>query len=475
MLLNVELNNNILGKERAALLKITDDEFIEVIGTRAERAKALKPCPIGSEGACCRTCYVGPCRFVGKNAEEEVRGVCASTLGVVASRQFLTMCASGSAIHAARARESIDKLLEAAENERRIYDKAKLNAVADLIGVGSAKKTKTKLAKQIADEYLSWFYKYPSTVLNQLPSKRLNIWKECDLLPRGIDREIAESTYNASVGVNYDVEDIMMQAARVSIANGWFSSAIVADIEDITENSTTLYDSKLSGIAENYWNKMVGGYGKAPSLNIVGELISSGDIRGIACLIDCDHPRYEESSSQRFISLELIKNDILVVTGGCNNTLENAGLLSPDTVMQVAGRKLKKVYENTGIPPVISLGGCISHSRILNVLSALVKENAIDNVDDINGLPCVILAPHWFSGTAISIGCFYAVSGVETIFGGKSLTHASKEVTQILENTWKQKFGASFRFVDNAIDMVEAVLDHMDAVRKNSGLVSYYP
>ncbi|MCL0043557.1 hypothetical protein M1M96_00465, partial [Peptococcaceae bacterium] len=114
------------------------------------------------------------------------------------------------------------------------------------------------------------FYKYPPTVLNQLPSKRLNIWEECDLLPRGIDREIAESTYNASVGVNYDVEDIMMQAARVSIANGWFSSAIVADIEDITENSTILYDSKLSGIAENYWNKMVGGLWKSSIFKYIG-------------------------------------------------------------------------------------------------------------------------------------------------------------------------------------------------------------
>ena len=455
------------------MLKITDDEFIETIGTRAERAQELKPCPVGSEGACCRTCYVGPCRFMGKNAEEEVRGVCASTLGIVTSRQFLTMCASGSAIHAARARESVDKLLEVSEKEQNIRDKQKLNAVADLLEISSAKKSKGKLAKQVADTYLRWFYEYSPMVFGQLPSKRLSIWKKHQLLPKGIDREIAESTYNASVGVNYDVEDILKQAARVSIADGWLSSTIVADVEDITERTRVPYNQKAK-IADNYWCKMLGNENGA-SLKTLGNLITSGDIRGIACLIDCDHPRYEESSAQRFIALELIKNDILVITGGCNRTLEDAGLLNINNAMKVTGRKLKKVYENDGIPPVISVGGCISHSRVLTVLSALAKENMVGGIDDISELPCVILAPHWYSGTAISIGCFYTVAGVETIFGGKSLVHASKEATSILENTWKEQFGAAFRFIETATDIVEKVVDYVDGVRKNAGLVSYYP
>ncbi|MBU4356982.1 MAG: hypothetical protein KJ822_16835, partial [Proteobacteria bacterium] len=32
------------------------------IETIWDRAAAMKPCPIGAEGACCRICSQGPCR-----------------------------------------------------------------------------------------------------------------------------------------------------------------------------------------------------------------------------------------------------------------------------------------------------------------------------------------------------------------------------------------------------------------------------
>ena len=38
-----------------------------------DRAAAMKPCPIGAEGSCCRTCAMGPCRLTApkKKAEGE--------------------------------------------------------------------------------------------------------------------------------------------------------------------------------------------------------------------------------------------------------------------------------------------------------------------------------------------------------------------------------------------------------------------
>ena len=45
------------------------------IETCFERAEKLKQCPIGETGACCKVCHMGPCRLIGKNAEEEARGV----------------------------------------------------------------------------------------------------------------------------------------------------------------------------------------------------------------------------------------------------------------------------------------------------------------------------------------------------------------------------------------------------------------
>ena len=41
------------------MLKKAQAEGVETI---FDRAKAMKPCPIGAEGACCRICSQGPCR-----------------------------------------------------------------------------------------------------------------------------------------------------------------------------------------------------------------------------------------------------------------------------------------------------------------------------------------------------------------------------------------------------------------------------
>ena len=60
------------GASAEEIIHWAEDHKIETCFDRAER---LKPCPIGETGACCRVCHMGPCRLVGKNAEEEARGL----------------------------------------------------------------------------------------------------------------------------------------------------------------------------------------------------------------------------------------------------------------------------------------------------------------------------------------------------------------------------------------------------------------
>ena len=40
------------------------------ISTVFSRVDEMKACPIGAAGSCCQLCAMGPCRLVGKNAEE---------------------------------------------------------------------------------------------------------------------------------------------------------------------------------------------------------------------------------------------------------------------------------------------------------------------------------------------------------------------------------------------------------------------
>jgi len=53
------------------------------ISTAFSRADEMKPCPIGEVGACCRICSMGPCRLVGKDAEQKT-GICGADLPTIA-------------------------------------------------------------------------------------------------------------------------------------------------------------------------------------------------------------------------------------------------------------------------------------------------------------------------------------------------------------------------------------------------------
>ena len=70
-----------------------------------DRAEKMKPCPIGSEGSCCRICAMGPCRVPapkkkeGETTEERKKrtGICGATAETIAARNFARMVAAGAA------------------------------------------------------------------------------------------------------------------------------------------------------------------------------------------------------------------------------------------------------------------------------------------------------------------------------------------------------------------------------------------
>ena len=63
-----------------------------------DRGYEMKPCPIGAESACCKVCYMGPCRLNSKDPYKKV-GVCGATIDTIMSRNFARMVAVGSAAH----------------------------------------------------------------------------------------------------------------------------------------------------------------------------------------------------------------------------------------------------------------------------------------------------------------------------------------------------------------------------------------
>ena len=166
---------------------------------------------------------------------------------------------------------------------------------------------------------------------------------------------------------------------------------------------------------------------------------------------------------------ELLKHDVLVVQTGCSAiACAKEGLLTPESALEYAGPGLREVCEAVGIPPVLHVGSCVDNSRILLILSEVVKEGGLG--DDISDLPVAGAAPEWMSEKAISIGQYFVSSGVYTVFGVSWPTEGSKEVTDYLFKEMEELYGGMWDFEPDPIKAAQMMIAHIDKKRAALGI-----
>ena len=220
--------------------QIIDWSVENKIETCFDRAQKMKPCPIGKVGACCKHCNMGPCRLTGKNAEEEMTGVCGATLSTIAARNLSRMVAAGTAAHSDHARGMVETLLAVAEGHApdfQIKDVVKLKRVAGYLEIETGDRPINDIAKEVALTFLSDFGRQQGGAINyamkRAPKKTLERWKKWGIVPRGIDREVVEMMHRTNIGVDHEPDHVLLQAMRTALADGWGGSMISTDITDI--------------------------------------------------------------------------------------------------------------------------------------------------------------------------------------------------------------------------------------------------
>lgn len=217
------------------LLEKAKKEGLETIWDRADQQKSR--CGFGEEGLCCRHCYMGPCRINPKGKSPQ-KGVCGASAEVIVARNFARMIAAGAAAHSDHGREVARTLLLAAESPESGYtikDFGKLKKVALVFGVEVKNRTNEAIAKDVAAKALANFGQQEGEVdFSRLaPETRQNLWRQLHVTPRGIDREIVETMHRTTMGVDHDHRNIMLQAARTALADGWGGSMTATELQDI--------------------------------------------------------------------------------------------------------------------------------------------------------------------------------------------------------------------------------------------------
>ncbi len=194
--------------------------------------------------------------------------------------------------------------------------------------------------------------------------------------------------------------------------------------------------------------------------------IKSGAIKGIAGVVGCNNPKIKHDHGHVELVKELIKNNVLIATTGCNAiACAKAGLMLPEAAAH-AGDGLKGVCEALGIPPVLHMGSCVDISRILTVCAAVANALGVD----ISDLPVAGAAPEWMSEKAVSIGSYVVASGIFTVLGTVPQVLGSPLVTQVLTSAANDVVGAAFAVETDPVKGAKLMIDHMDAKRKNLGI-----
>jgi len=193
--------------------------------------------------------------------------------------------------------------------------------------------------------------------------------------------------------------------------------------------------------------------------------IIEGRIRGAAGVVGCSNPNIPYEKGHILMVKELIKNDVVVVTTGCNAiSCAKHGLLQPESAFKYAGKGLAEVCRTVGLPPVLHLGSCVDNSRILRVLANIVAEGGLG--DDISDLPGAGAAPEWMSEKAVSIGMFFVASGVYTVLDHPLPIMGSQNLYKYLTDEIEKEIGGKWAFELDPIKAAHMMINHIDKKRQ---------
>jgi carbon-monoxide dehydrogenase catalytic subunit len=197
--------------------------------------------------------------------------------------------------------------------------------------------------------------------------------------------------------------------------------------------------------------------------------IINGRIRGIGGVVGCNNARCRHNEGHVEVVKELIKNDVIVLTTGCNAiACAMEGLLTPEAAGVYCGPGLAEVCETVGIPPVLHVGSCVDNSRILMAAAAVVEAGGLGK--DISDLPAAGSAPEWMSEKAISIGHYFIASGVYTVFGVTLPVTGAPVFQNYLFKEFEKLYGGMWDLEPDPIKHAHKMIAHIDKKRAALGI-----
>ncbi len=213
------------------------------VETAFDRATNMKACPIGDKSACCKHCFMGPCRLNANDPYSKV-GVCGADIDTIQARNFARMVASGCAAHTDHGMGMLDLFRDVINGKilnYKIKDTVKLEQVAQSIGIETEGKSVKEIATELYEELERTYTQVDGEIpfAQRVPEKTLETWRKQGIVPRGAMREIMEIMHRTHMGVDQQYGNIVKQCSRTALADGWGGSMVATEISDILYGTPT--------------------------------------------------------------------------------------------------------------------------------------------------------------------------------------------------------------------------------------------
>ncbi len=220
--------------------------------------------------------------------------------------------------------------------------------------------------------------------------------------------------------------------------------------------------------------KAIAGFSTEAVLDAIGndldtlvKVIAENKIRGVVALVNCTtlaNGPHDYMTTE--LTKELIKHNILVVSGGCgNHGLEVYGLAHTDA-LKWAGDGLREVCTALKIPPVLSFGTCTDTGRISMLTTALAEHLGVDTSD----LPVAVTAPQYLEQKATIDAIFALAYGLYTHLSPTPPITGGDDLVSLLTDGLEGITGGKVGLGNDPAEAVSGILEHINKKRKALGL-----
>ena len=299
--------------------------------TWQQRAKNQSPhCGFGEGGTCCRICSMGPCRITPKAP----RGICGCDVHGIVARNYLRFTVGGTAAHSDHGREIMHTLHQTKEGGNyQVKDPEKLIRIAKEWGVETEGKDIYALAHEMAEIGLLE-YGFPfgeQKFAQRAPEHTKELWRQADIMPRAIDREIATAMHMTHMGCSSLPEALIRQALRAGLSDGWGGSMMGTEFSDVMFGTPKPIDTEANiGVMEKdndpSLSEMIVYYANDPEMIAYAKEMGAKGITvsGVCCTSNEVAMRHGIPMAGNFLNQENV-----VLTGACEAIVVDVQCIFP--------------------------------------------------------------------------------------------------------------------------------------------------